>query len=72
LYLQDDFLEQWVALTLGHINDPDQTDVPSNSAKLCFPTGVTAQGACLYVAEHPSESQGAIFDPNGAGTPAVK
>ena len=54
------FSEQLVALILGHINDPDQTDGPSNSAKLCFPAGVTAGGACLYVAEHPSEFQGAI------------
>ena len=54
------FSEQSVALILGHINDSDQTDGPSNSAKLCFPAGVTVRGACLYVAEHPSEFQGAI------------
>ena len=29
-------------------------------AKLCFPASVTVRGACLYVAEHPSELQGAI------------
>ena len=31
------FSEQSVALILGHITDSDQTDGPSNSAKLCFP-----------------------------------
>ena len=54
------FSEQSAAVILGHLNDPDQTDGPSNSAKLCFPAGVAARGACLYVAEHPSEFQGAI------------
>ena len=49
-----------MAVILGHLNDPDQTDGPSNSAKLCSPAGVAARGACLYVAEHPSEFQGAI------------
>ena len=55
------FSEQSVSLILGHITDSDQTDGPmSNSAKLCFPAGVTVRGACLYVAEHPSECRGAI------------
>ena len=40
------FSEQSVALILGHMTDSDQTDGPSNSAKLCFPAGVTARGAC--------------------------
>ena len=39
--------EQSVALILVNISDSDQTDGPSNSAKLCFHAGVTAQGACL-------------------------
>ena len=33
---------------------------PARSAKLCYPAGLTARGACLYIAEHPSEIQGAI------------
>ena len=44
------FSKQSVALILGHINDSDQTDRPSNTAKLCFPAGVTERAACLYIA----------------------
>ena len=51
---------QTVALALGKEGHPDQTDGPSDSAKLCFLAGITARGACLYVAEHPSQIQGAI------------
>ena len=40
------FSGQSVALILGHMTDSDQTDGPSNSAKLCFPAGVTVRGAC--------------------------
>ena len=54
------FSEQSGALILRHINDYDQTDGHSNSAKLCFLAGVTARRACLYIAEHPSEFQGII------------
>ena len=50
------FSEQSMDLILRHINDSG----PSNSAKLCFPAGVTVRKACLYVAEHSSELQGAI------------
>ena len=42
------------------VDDSDQAHGPSNSAKLCFPAGITARGEYLYVAEHPLESQGAI------------
>ena len=33
---------------------------PASLQSLCYPAGLTARGACLYVAEHPSEIQGAI------------
>ena len=33
---------------------------PARSAKLCYPAGLTARGACLYIAEHPWKIQGAI------------
>ena len=49
-----------MGLTLGIEDDPGQNDGPSESAKLCYPAGLTARGACLYIAEHPSEIQGAI------------
>ena len=54
------FSEQSVSLALGLEDDPGQSDGPSESAKLCYPAGLTARGACLYIAEHPSEIQGAI------------
>ena len=54
------FSEQSVSLALGIEDDPGQSDGPSGSAKLCYPAGLTARGACLYIAEHPSEIQGAI------------
>ena len=49
-----------MSLALGIEDDPGQSDGPSESAKLCYPAGLTARGACLYIAEHPSEIQGAI------------
>ena len=54
------FSEQSVSLALGIEDDPGQNDGPSESAKLCYPAGLAARGACLYIAEHPSEIQGAI------------
>ena len=47
-------------LALGIEDDPGQNDGPSESAKLFYPAGLAARGACLYIAEHPSEIQGAI------------
>ena len=49
-----------MTLALGIEDDPGQNDGPSESAKLCYPAGLTARGACLYIAEHPLEIQGAI------------
>ena len=54
------FSEQSVSLALGIEDDPGQTDGPIESVKLCYPAGLAARGACLYIAEHPSEIQGAI------------
>ena len=51
---------QSVSLALGIEDDPGQNDGPSESAKLCYPAGLTARGACLYIAEDPSEIQGTI------------
>ena len=49
------FSEQSVSLALGIEDDPRQNDGPSESANLCYPAGLAARGACLYIAEHPSE-----------------
>ena len=49
-----------MSLALGIQDDPGQNDGPSESAKLCYPAGLAARGARLYIAEHPSEIQGAI------------
>ena len=54
------FSEQSVSLALGIEDDPGQNDGPSESEKLCYPAGLAARDACLYIAEHPSEIQGAI------------
>ena len=54
------FSEQLVCLTLGVDDDPEQNDSPKVSAKLCYPAGLAASGTCLYIAEHPSDIQGAI------------
>ena len=54
------FSEQSVSLALGIDDDPRHNNGPSESAKLCYPAGLAARGACLYIAEHPSEIQGAI------------
>ena len=54
------FSEQSVSLALGIEDDPWQNDGPSKSAKLCYPASLAPKGACLYIAEHPSEIQGAI------------
>ena len=49
-----------MSLALRIEDDPGQNDGPSESVKLCYPAGWTARGACLYIAEHPSEIQGFI------------
>ena len=54
------FSEKSVCLALGKDDDPGQDDGPRESAKLCYPAGLAARGSCLYVAEHPSDIQGAI------------
>ena len=54
------FSEQSVSLALGIQDDPGQNDGPSESAKLCYPAGLAARGARLYIAEHPSEIKGDI------------
>ena len=54
------FSKQSVSLALGIKDNPMQNDGPSKYAKLCYPAGLAARGACLYIAEHPSEIQGAI------------
>ena len=54
------FSEQSVSLALGIEDDPGQNDGPSESAKLCYPAGLTARGAYLYIAEHPWKIQRAI------------
>jgi len=54
------FSEQSVCLALGMDDDPGQNDGPKESARLCYPAGLAARGTCLYIAEHPSDIQGAI------------
>ena len=54
------FSKKSVCLALGKDDDPGQDDGPRESAKLCYPAGLAARGSCLYVAEHPSDIQGAI------------
>jgi len=55
------FSEQSVCLARGIDDDPGQNDGPKESAKLCYPAGLAARGTCLYIAEHPSDIQGAII-----------
>ena len=54
------FSEQSVSLARGIEDDHGQNDGPSESAKLCYPAGLAARGARLYIAEHPSEIKGDI------------
>ena len=42
------FSEQRVTLALGKVDETGQSDNPSESARLCFPTGISAIGASLY------------------------
>ena len=49
-----------MCLALGMDDDPGQNDGPKESARLCYPAGLAARGTCLYIAEHPSDIQGAI------------